>query len=173
MPRRNVSFGPLLENSISFSRAVKKELAFEIVKAVKDDLPSILSLYAQRDMDNGQTLSLEQAESIFAKMQTYPDYKIYVAVAKNEIIGTFALLIMHNLAHMGALSGVIEDVVVHEHWQGKGIGKNMMHFAMKLCEEKHCYKLVLSSNIKRKAAHEFYESLGFKKHGYSFSVEYD
>lgn len=148
-----------------------KELAIKIREAVKSDLPFILALYAQPDMDNGQILSLKQAETVFAKMRTYPDYKIYVAVTNNEIIGTFALLIMHNLAHKGALSGIVEDVVVHENWQGKGVGKSMMHHAMKLCKEKHCYKLVLSSNIKRKAAHKFYESLGFKQHGYSFALQ--
>jgi GNAT superfamily N-acetyltransferase len=50
-------------------------------------------------------------------------------------------------------------------------GQQMMQFAMHCCREKGCYKVVLSSNIKREAAHRFYESLGFQKHGYSFIVE--
>lgn len=144
----------------------------EIREATKDDLPSILALYAQRDMDNGQVLSFEQAEKIFAKMQIYPDCKVYVAITNNnKIIGTFALLIMDNLAHMGVPSGVIEDVVVHENWQREGVGKSMMRHAMKLCKQKNCYKLALSSNVKRKSAHKFYESLGFKIHGYSFIMD--
>jgi GNAT superfamily N-acetyltransferase len=34
-----------------------------------------------------------------------------------------------------------------------------------------CYKLALSSNRARHAAHAFYESLGFDQHGLSFVIE--
>ena len=33
--------------------------------------------------------------------------------------------------------------------------------------------MALSSNLKREAAHAFYESLGFEKHGYSFRVVFE
>lgn len=145
-------------------------VSVEIREATDQDLPSILSLYAQPDMDNGKVLSLEQAREIFAQMKAYPDYRVYVAVVYGEIIGTFALLIMDNLAHMGSPSGIVEDVVVHLSWQGKGIGKQMIQFAMDRCREKGCYKIALSSNMKRETAHHFYESLGFQRHGYSFVV---
>jgi GNAT superfamily N-acetyltransferase len=142
------------------------------IREVKDeDLPVILSLYAQPDVDNGEVLSIEQAHKILARIRSYPEYRIYVAKAEDKIVGTFALLIMDNLAHMGAPSGIVEDVVVDPYWQGKGIGKQMMKFARKRCREMGCYKLALSSNLKRKVAHRFYESLGFKRHGYSFIVE--
>jgi GNAT superfamily N-acetyltransferase len=55
--------------------------------------------------------------------------------------------------------------------QGQGIGTSMMEYAIELCKEKGCYKAALSSNIKREAAHRFYESLGFKKHGYSYLID--
>ena len=79
---------------------------------------------------------------------------------------------MDNLAHQGIPSGVIEDVVVGERYQGKGIGKAMMTYAVNVCREQGCYKVALSSNVKREKAHRFYESLGFEKHGYSFYVEF-
>lgn len=143
----------------------------EIQEARDEDLPAILPLYAQPDVDNGKVLSIEQAQKIFARIKSYPEYRIYVAKTEDRIVGTFALLIMDNLAHMGAPSGIVEDVVVDPYWQGKGIGKQMMRFAIKRCKEMGCYKLALSSNIKRKAAHRFHESLGFKRHGYSFLIE--
>lgn len=146
-------------------------LKVNIREATDSDLPGILELYKQPDMDNGNILSVEQAQSIFSKIKSYPNYKIYVAEIDNEIVGTFALAIMDNLAHMGKPSGLIEDVVVKENWQRKGIGKQMMNFAMECCRTYGCYKVALSSNLKRENAHRFYESLGFKKHGYSFLLE--
>ncbi|MEA5140317.1 GNAT family N-acetyltransferase [Arcicella rigui] len=141
----------------------------QIRQATKADLPAILNLYATV-LDKGKVLSIEQAETLFAKMAVYPNYKVYVAENEAGIIGTFALLIMDNLAHVGTPSGVVEDVVVADEVQGKGIGKAMMNFAMERCKEVGCYKLVLSSNLKRHEAHAFYESLAFEKHGFSFRV---
>jgi hypothetical protein len=46
-----------------------------------------------------------------------------------------------------------------------------MEYAMQKCKELGCYKLSLSSNVKRENAHKFYESLGFIKYGYSFVVD--
>lgn len=142
----------------------------QIRQAIKEDLPQILNLYAEV-LDKGEVLSLEQAETLFSKMATYPNYKVYVAETESTIIGTFALLIMDNLAHIGTPSAVVEDVVVADNYQGKGIGKTMMIIAMEKCKETGCYKLVLSSNLKRTEAHAFYESLAFEKHGFSFRAD--
>jgi GNAT superfamily N-acetyltransferase len=141
----------------------------EIRAATEADLPSILALYVEVE-DDGRVLSVGQARSVFARMRSYPDYAVYVAILNGSIVGTFALLIMDNLAHMGARSGVVEDVVVQRDWRGKGVGRQMIRFAMDRCREKGCYKLALSSNLKREAAHRFYDGLGFQRHGYSFVV---
>jgi GNAT superfamily N-acetyltransferase len=143
-----------------------------IKEATLKDLSSILNLYSTV-LDNGNILTNEQAEILFKKMQTYPNYKVYIAENEEEIVGTFALLIMDNLAHQGTPSGVVEDVAVLNDLQGKGIGKLMMEFAMEKCKEAGCYKLVLSSNVKRTEAHAFYESLDFEKHGFSFRVMFE
>src|SRR5262249_5113928 len=115
-------------------------------------------------------LALPKAREIFARFAAYPDYRLYVARLGNEIVGTFALLIMHNLGHLGAPSAVVEDVAVAPEWQRRGVGRAMMEFAMERSRELGCYKLALSSNRKRKHAHRFYESLGFERHGVSYVV---
>ncbi len=139
--------------------------------ASRSDLPEVLRLYAQPDMDDGKVLALLEAERIFERMSRYPNYKIYVAVREERVVGTFALLIMDNLGHLGAPSAVIEDVCVDPVRQGQGVGKAMMRHALRLAGEHGCYKAMLSSNLKRERAHAFYESLGFKRHGYSFTIE--
>ncbi len=114
---------------------------------------------------------LASRRKIFTRIESYPDYAIYLAEHEGEIVGTFALLIMDDLAHLGASEGIVENLVVHPQMQGRGIGRIMMKWAMEICTEASSYKLVLSSNIKRTSAHQFYESLGFEKYGYSFQVK--
>jgi GNAT superfamily N-acetyltransferase len=140
-------------------------------KASAADIPAVLRLYAQPDLDDGNVLPVDQAVALFERFGRYPDYTLYVAEQDGEIVGSFALLVMDNLGHLGSPSGIVEDVVVAPARQGNGIGAAMMRFALACCREKRCYKLVLSSNAKRVRAHAFYESLGFERHGYSFRVD--
>ncbi len=143
-------------------------LSIEIRKATSADLPGVLALYAELEPGPEHVLDLCQAERIWERMGRYPSYALYVATRGSEVIGTFELLIMDNLGHLGAPSGVVEDVIVASRWQGQGVGRSMMRRAMDECRQAGCYKLALSSNLQREAAHRFYESLGFERHGFSF-----
>jgi GNAT superfamily N-acetyltransferase len=148
--------------------------ALTIIRAARsDDLPAVLALYAQPDLDDGNVLPVADAERIFARFARYPDYTLYIAEQDHQIVGSFALLIMDNLGHLGAPSAIVEDVVVDPAVQGQGVGNDMMNFAADKAREKGCYKLALSSNAKRERAHKFYETLGFERHGFSFRMRFD
>ncbi|NBW48900.1 MAG: GNAT family N-acetyltransferase [Betaproteobacteria bacterium] len=146
-------------------------MSVHIRQAGEADLPAVLALYAQPDLDNGQVLSEDEARAVFAQFACYPNYRLFVALRDDKVVGTFALLVMHNLAHCGAPSAIAEDVVVDKACQGQGIGRHMMAHALQQAKAAGCYKLALSSNRKRKDAHAFYESLGFQQHGLSFVME--
>jgi GNAT superfamily N-acetyltransferase len=147
-------------------------MEISIVEASENDLVSVLDLYRNVLDKDKEVLTKESANLILEKMSKYPDYHLYIAKFEGEIIGSFALLIMDNLAHFGSPSAIVEDVVVSDKYQNNGIGKIMMEFAMEKAKAKGCYKMVLSSNLKRLDAHRFYENLGFEKHGFSFVVEF-
>lgn len=139
-------------------------------EAALSDLPQLLELYMLLEFGPAKKLSLTKARSQFLRYGEYPNYRVYVAEAAGVIVGTFALIIIDSVAHGGKPFGIVEDVVVSADWQGKGIGKKMMQFAMARCKKISCYKLALSSHLKREDAHKFYEFLGFEKHGFSFQV---
>lgn len=139
------------------------------------DMPAIIALYQQPDMDNGNAVTADKAEALFHKIASYPDYQFYVATLATEtedkIVGVFGLLIMDNFGHCGTPSAIVEGVCVEENYQGKGIGKAMMKAAQEKAKAAGCYKLALTSNIKREQAHRFYRSLGFEQHGISFQID--
>jgi ribosomal protein S18 acetylase RimI-like enzyme len=148
-----------------------KAATVSIREATATDLPSILQLYAENEERTHDLLDLGKARVIWDKFKAYPNYKLYIARLHDTVVGTFALLIMDNLAHGGAKSGIVEDVIVASKFQRREIGKQMMRFAMERCRKAGCYKLALSSNLKRASAHAFYESIGFARHGYSFAID--
>ena len=138
--------------------------------ATREDLTAVLELYREAGLDRDGGMSPQEAGAVFLRFAAYPSYKLYVACLGDRVVGTFALLIMDNLAHHGTPSGIVEDVAVDPQTQGRGIGKAMMRFAREICRSKGCYKLSLTSNQLREGAHAFYEAIGFERHGYSFRV---
>ena len=145
----------------------------QIRPATEADIHSVLTLYAQLEPDRRINVPMSRAVELFRKIESYPNYHLYVAERDGAVVGTFSLAILDNLAHFAANTGLIEDVVVDEALRRTGIGREMMRYAMELCRQNACYKVNLSSNLNREDAHRFYESLGFQKHGYSFRLHMD
>jgi GNAT superfamily N-acetyltransferase len=142
----------------------------EIRDATDDDVPGVLRVFADAGIDRGESFTVEEARDHYARIRSWPNFRLLAAVTGGEVVGTYALVIMDKLGKRGTPAGVVEDVAVSPAHQGQGIGRAMMAHALEECRKAGCYKLALSSNVKRKAAHEFYESLGFERHGYSYVV---
>jgi GNAT superfamily N-acetyltransferase len=141
-----------------------------IREATEPDLPAVLHAYSSAGIDAGQSFTVKEAREHLARFRTYPSYRVFVALEAGTFAGTYALLIFDNLAKRGARTGIVEDVAVLPERQGQGVGRAMMEHARAECRAAGCYKLTLSSNLKRHGAHQFYESLGFEHHGYSFVI---
>lgn len=143
-------------------------MKIEVRRATIRALPVITALLAE--MDGEQPLSLRRATALYRKMRRYPGYHVYLAYGDGLAVGTFSLLVIPTLMHDGALEALVDAVVVAPKYRGNGIGQQMMRAAMRIAAEAGCYKLALSSNLKREDAHRFYRNLGFRQHGISFSV---
>jgi GNAT superfamily N-acetyltransferase len=139
--------------------------------ATEQDIPEILSLYRDAGIDGGITFTLDEAVAHLALLKRYPYFQLFVAVVGEAVVGTYELVILDNMAKRGQKAGVVEAVAVHPESQGHGVGRAMMQHALEECRLAACYKMTLSSNLKREGAHHFYDSLGFTRHGYSFEME--
>jgi GNAT superfamily N-acetyltransferase len=145
--------------------------ALLIREATPDDAPEIIALYQRAGIESETPFTPQEAEAHFAVFTRYPNYRVFVAIVGEEIVGAYELLIMDNLAKHGRRSGLVEDVAVSPQHQRHGIGHALMQHAREQCSRAGCYKFVLSSGIRREEAHAFYDSLGLKRHGVSFLAE--
>ncbi len=141
-----------------------------IREATEEDIPAILDLYRTSGIEGETAFTPDEALAHLASLKRYPYLRIFVAETGQTVAGTYELLIMDNLAKHGRKSGIVEAVAVHPDHQGRGVGRAMMQHALEQCRRAQCYKLTLSSNLKRDGAHRFYEALGFTRHGYSFQI---
>lgn len=151
--------------------------AIEIRQAKSEDLAALILLYEQLE-DRGANWATGQftpedvqlSGEMLARLADYPDYKVYVAQMGDKIVGTMALLVMDSVPN-GIPSGFLENLVVDRASRRRGVGRELMQFAMDVCRSKGCFELSLSSRLENEDAHRFYEAVGLHKKGYTFAVK--
>ena len=137
--------------------------------ATIDDLHILLPLLAQLEPD-GIPMSLERAQEQWERLHACPGFTIRLAEDQDGPVGTYTLLLLGNLAHAGAGTAIVDNVVVDGGKRGHGIGHAMMREAADLAQAAGCYKIALTSGLSRTSAHRFYEEMGYERHGHSFLI---
>jgi GNAT superfamily N-acetyltransferase len=92
------------------------------------------------------------------------------AEADGEVVGVCQLIIFRHLQARGGLCAEVESVHVHPGWRGRGIGRLLLQAALQRARDLGCYRLQLTSNQARPAAHRFYESLGLEPSHLGFKL---
>jgi GNAT superfamily N-acetyltransferase len=133
--------------------------------ATRDDLPSIVRIYARDDIhaypEVWDASSLGAYVDALDEIAADPNNELWVAEVDGNVVGTFQLTFIRQLTYRGARIAQIESVLVDAPFCGRGIGSHMMRFAIARARERGCLRAQLTSNKKRKDAHRFYERLGF------------
>ncbi len=141
-----------------------------IRRAMEKDIPRILELYRQLafEPEKHRAPSLNDCLKVFRQMSQYPGYTLLVAEDNGLVVGTTVLAILPGFAHGTSPFAVVEYVVVDEKYRSKGIGKLLMESVKSLAKEAGCYKIMLTSDLRRERAHKFYESLGYEASAHGF-----
>lgn len=83
--------------------------------------------------------------------------------AGGPIVGTMQLMFTPSISFQGGKRCTVESVRVDEKYRGRGIGREMMLWAIDRAREKGCISIQLTTHNERTDAHRFYERLGFSK----------
>lgn len=89
---------------------------------------------------------------------------IVLVDASEQLIGSCMVTYTPNLTRGARPHALIENVVIHQAYQGKGLGKKLMRHAIELAWQRNCYKVALLARESNETAC-FYESLGFSGTG--------
>lgn len=134
------------------------------------DAGVLAPLLAEMDDELPQADWADAIRDLLAEMASYPHFHCYLVFDGETPVATFSLLVFRSPSHRASRQAVLDAVVVTRLRRGQGFGEAMLKEAMRLATEAGCYKLALSSNLKRMDAHRFYETLGFAQHGISFGI---
>jgi len=79
----------------------------------------------------------------------------------SEIVGTMQLSFLQYLTYKGGIRAQIEAVRIRKDQRRTGLGKKMITWAIKRAKEHGAHVVQLTTDKKRPAAIQFYQSLGF------------
>jgi GNAT superfamily N-acetyltransferase len=140
---------------VSF-RTAKAEDLLSIVRMLADD-------FLGQQRERYEDPLPESYVKAFREIDADPNNELIVAERDGEVVGTLQLTYTPSICFQGGKRCTVESVRVDAKYRGKGIGREMMLWAIERAKENGCISMQLTTNNDRVDAHRFYEGLGFSK----------
>ena len=137
--------------------------------ASRSDLRQLLALYPHLDPAD-RVPSVEVAERRLEELQKYHGSAILVGVAEHAIVASCTLVVIPNLTRGGRPYGLIENVVTHVAFRGRGFGKQLLQAAVAAAWQVDCYKVMLMTGSKKPSTLAFYAAAGFEQNKTGFQI---
>jgi len=140
------------------------EISFRI--ATEHDVDTIVKMLANDPLGSKreryeQPLP-ESYIQAFQAISSDPNNELIVACHNNEVIGVQQITFTPYLTHQGGWRATIEGVRTLSTERGKGIGSELIRYAIQRAKERGCHLIQLTTDKQREDALRFYERLGFQ-----------
>jgi ribosomal protein S18 acetylase RimI-like enzyme len=135
--------------------------------ARRSDVPTIVAMLADDALGRGR----ERIEDplppsylqAFEKIERDQNIELVVAEGEGgEVVGCLQLCVLPGLSWQGASRGLIEDVRVASPHRSRGIGEQLVQWAVAEAQSKGCGLVELLTHNTRVDAQRFYKRLGFQ-----------
>jgi ribosomal protein S18 acetylase RimI-like enzyme len=139
-----------------------------IRRARRDDVRIIVEMLADDPLGSAREKPEEPLPpsyfQAFEKVDRDDRLQLVVAEdADGKVVGCLQLCVMPGLSSQGASRGLIEDVRVARHCRSRGIGEQLVQWAVGRARAKGCVLVELLTHHTRVDAQRFYERLGFAR----------
>ena len=133
--------------------------------ARRDDVAAIIGMLADDHLGRARERLEEPLPKVyydaFARLSSDPNIQLMVAEEGGNVVGCLQLCILPGLSSQGASRGLIEDVRVVSDHRSRGIGEQLVQWAVSDAKARGCKLVELLTHHTRVDAQRFYERLGF------------
>jgi ribosomal protein S18 acetylase RimI-like enzyme len=144
--------------------------------ARRDDVPAIIAMLADdhlgRDRERLEDPLPSLYDDAFARVSGDPNIRLVVAEEGGRVVGCLQLCILPGLSSQGALRGLIEDVRVASDRRSRGIGEQVVQWAVGEAKARCCKLVELLTHHTRVDAQRFYERLGFARSHVGMTIRF-
>ena len=144
--------------------------------ARRDDLASIIAMLADDALGGGRERIEDPLPQVyfeaFERVQRDPNIQLVVAEGGEGVIGCLQLCILPGVSSQGASRGLIQDVRVASDCRSRGIGEQLVQWAVTEARGKGCKLVELLTHHTRVDAQRFYERLGFARSHVGMTIRF-
>lgn len=141
--------------------------ALVIRRARREDVGVIIAMLADDPLGSGRERIEQPLPSsyfqAFDAIEKDPNIQLVVAEQGGAVVGCLQLCILPGLSSQGAARALVEDVRVASHCRSRGIGEQMVQWAVVEARARGCKLVELLTHHTRVDAQRFYERLGFAR----------
>jgi len=128
--------------------------------AREGELDELLALYRMLNPDDHPP-DPDDVADLWDEMLADDTLDVVVVDHDARLVASCVLSVTKNLTRGGRPWAVLENVVTHEDYRGRGFGTQCVESAVDRARERDCYKVMLLTGSDEEWKHEFYESCGF------------
>jgi ribosomal protein S18 acetylase RimI-like enzyme len=139
--------------SVSIRPARREDVAAVVTMLADDHLGS-----ARERVEDPLPASYYEA---FARVERDQNIQLVVAESEGRVVGCLQLAILPGLSSQGGLRGLLEDVRVASDCRSRGIGEQLVQWAVTEAKARGCNLVELLTHQTRTDAQRFYKRLGF------------
>ena len=148
-----------------------------IRRARREDVDSIIAMLADDRLGGArERLDDPLPQAYFDAFERVArDANIRLVVAEDgevAVVGCLQLCILPGLSSQGASRGLLEDVRVASHCRSRGIGEQLVQWAVAEARANGCKLVELLTHHTRVDAQRFYERLGFSRSHIGMTIRF-
>jgi len=131
-----------------------------IREARAEELQQVLALYLHLHEASVPPRD-EKLERAWEAILADGNHHLIVSEADQKIVSSCVCVVVPNLTRGVRPYALIENVVTHPAYRGKGLATRCLHFAREIAEKENCYKIMLLTGAKDEKTLDFYRRAGF------------
>jgi ribosomal protein S18 acetylase RimI-like enzyme len=108
----------------------------------------------------------------FARVERDENLQLVVAESEGRVVGCLQLAILPGISSQGGMRGLLEDVRVASDCRSRGIGEQLVQWAVTEAKARGCNLVELLTHQTRTDAQRFYKRLGFTSSHVGMTVRF-
>lgn len=133
--------------------------------ARREDVPAIVAMLADDHLGRARERVEDPLPAIyyqaFERVERDSNLTLMVAESEGRVVGCLQLAVLAGISSQGGIRGLLEDVRVATDCRSRGIGEQLVQWAIAEAKARGCNLVELLTHSSRVDAQRFYKRLGF------------
>ncbi|HEV2154549.1 GNAT family N-acetyltransferase [Bradyrhizobium sp.] len=144
--------------------------------ARREDVPAMIAMLADDHLGRARERVEDPLPAVyyeaFARVERDPNLTLVVAESEGRVVGCLQLAVLPGISSQGGIRGLLEDVRVASDCRSRGIGEQLVQWAVTEAKARGCILVELLTHASRTDAQRFYKRLGFASSHVGMTVRF-